>query len=158
MSSRRRDASSFAPFVRSHDQIEIDGGAGTLDPPQLDPHAEELRVFARARVEEVQSRAVFITELLGNPDDDAGVVTGGVRENLPEMGVVGRSQLVLDDHRTSATLTGQEIQRERSDRCLSLLDFEIHPQGTAKLVDVLLQPWCEVGRLVRPDVPKIDLL
>ena len=65
--------------------------------------------------------------------------------------MVGRPQLVLDNYGASATLAGQQVQRKRSDRCLSLFDLEIHPQGIAELVYVLLQPWREVGGLVRPD-------
>lgn len=91
-------------------------------------------------------------------DDDACIEAGCVGEELAEMIVVGRFELVLDDDGpVAAKIMGEEIEREGTDRSLARLEFEVEAEGAAQVGEVVGKPGCETAGFVRPDVAESDV-
>ena len=67
-------------------------------------------------VEPVEGRAVFLSESSRDPDDRDGLEARGVRQDLPEMGVIGSLELVLDqDEFLGRRILAKDVRAERAD-------------------------------------------
>lgn len=122
------------PFVGRGDELEIDGGARIVDLPQLNLHAKELRILTRAMVEQIQGFQVFIPELFGNPDYHMSVKSSRIGEQLAEVSVIGGFELIFNNDRAATPrVTRQDIQRIATHRGFTRFQFQVQPQGFAKL-------------------------
>ena len=66
----------------------------------------------------------------GDPDDGDRLETGGIGEQLAEVGVVGLLELVLDqDHGLGIGVLADEVGAERADRLLLMQRLEVEAEG-----------------------------
>jgi len=94
---------------------------------------------------------VFLTNLRANPNDDRRIEASGIREELTEMSVVGRFQLILDNDLPVPTrVTGFNVGGKRSDCGFGLREFQIQPQRLPEETEVCAKPWSEIGWLGFP--------
>ena len=85
------------------------------------------------------------------PDDCLRFGASCVGDELPEMVVVGRRELVLDDqHAVVREVAPEEVERERSDRVLGNRQLEIDAEHVGEDVGVLEQPGREIVSLMHP--------
>lgn len=135
----RRTDLGLSPIVREGDGLEIERGPGTVYLKHLDHHGVEFEVFACVLVEPIEGLAVFFSDRAGDPYDDTGVESGGVGDQLTQVGVVGGFELVLDDHHAIATqISSQEIEREATDGGLALQNLEFKTECFTEGFDVAL--------------------
>jgi hypothetical protein len=72
---------------------------------------------------------LFGTKGRRHPHDRRRVRARRVRQDLPEVRVVGRLQLVLhDDHLTGQHVFAEQVQAEAADGVLRDLQLELHPE------------------------------
>jgi hypothetical protein len=83
---------------------------------------EEVESLDRIGVQPIDSRAVFLAKRLGNPDySRPAILPRYVRQYLPEMGMIGRTKLVLDNDDCATDITREYIDEEVADRDLGTL-------------------------------------
>src|ERR687887_640138 len=87
---------------------------GTVDLHHLDLHAEEINAVDRDTIKPIDSDTMFIRELGGDPDDGQRVDPRGIGEDLPEVRMVGGSQLILDDDHVTVASAANDICPERA--------------------------------------------
>ena len=106
----------LGPLVRLLDHVEAWGGQGFPDPPKLDLDQEKAEVAVGVLVEPLNRLAVLVAGARHDPDDDLGVLAGGIRDHLAEVVVVGVLELVLDDYLAARTgLLRVDVHVERAD-------------------------------------------
>lgn len=98
------------------------------------------------------------TGICRNPDRDFGVENGEVREDLPQMRVVGLLQLILDNHTTPILVLREKIGTKVPNILLPLCCSEVNPDDVAERVDVLFESRREVVGLVLKHVTGIEAL
>ena len=155
-----RGLGGLAPVVWGGDEAEVAGRTRVVDLDRLDHDAEELGADVRALVEPVECLAMLVPELGSDPDGDRDIVARRVGQEFAEVVVVGRPQLVLDDHRPVAPeVVDEQVQGERPDGRLLEPQFEVQAQRLAEDRDVLGQPGGEVLHgLVRPEESQVNPL
>ena len=104
------------------------GWSGIVDFPHLNDHTEELALVVGAAIEQIQGLSVLVSEIPRDPDHDVCVITGRVGEQLAEMRVVGRLQLILNGRPRSRA----RMSNESADRRFRIA-VQAQPQGLSKL-------------------------
>ncbi len=93
-------------------------------------HAKEPGVVRATLVQPLQGAPAFLAELLGEPDDDASVKPGGVRQELSEVVVIGVTELVLDDDGVvGAGRATEDVRGEVADRLLRVFGLDLDAKG-----------------------------
>src|SRR5664279_175747 len=100
---------------------------------------------------------MLISELGSQPDDDRGIESRGVSEQLAEMGVVCGLKLVLnDDHPPIRNGPTDDIDREDADRNLRARRLNTDSKRIRQKFEVGMEPRREVARLVGPNLASLD--
>src|SRR5688500_17534526 len=88
------------PVVRLSTQLEKRRRRRPTDPndPQLD--SEETHALAAEVVQQVEGLTVLLSERRCQPHNRPGIGPGGIGDELSQMVVVSRGELVLDDQDT----------------------------------------------------------
>jgi hypothetical protein len=109
-------AGRLGPFVRLGDELEMGRGGRLVDTQQLELHAEEVDALEGVSIEPVEHLPMLVAETRREPHNHCGVEPGGVGQELAEMRVVGRRELVLYSYRGKGGKRGRRGSHDRLTR------------------------------------------
>ena len=140
------------PLVgRLHD-AETRRDLGIPDAQGLDLHEEEGAVVIGVAVQPGDRLTMLVAGASDDPDHHTRVLARCVRDDFPEVIVIGGTELVLDDHVRAvlALHLREDVRRERADGALALHGNELEADGIAEASQVvgLGEPRGEVALLV----------
>ena len=99
---------------------------------------------------------MLFADLLRDPDHDASVEPGRIRDELAEVHVVCRLELVLDDQPFAGRgITTKQVSFEGPDGNLRIVHFELDANSLRQLLDVRVQPRREITFFVGPYKPRV---
>jgi hypothetical protein len=131
--------------------------ARSPDSQHLQLHAEEAGTFVRALVEPVDRLPMLLVEGRCDPHDQAGICAGCIGQQLTQVDVIRRSELVFDHyHRVPTQISTDEIELELPYRVLRRVELQIDAEGFSQFVGVLKEPRREVALLVGPYRSRVD--
>ena len=101
---------------------------------------------------------MFLANLRAYPDDHRRIKTCRIGEQLAQMSVIGRLQLVFDnDLPVAADIARTDIGSEAADGAFRPLQFKIEAQRLTQTVEVFRQPRRESALLGCPYYPCIEI-
>jgi hypothetical protein len=154
-----RPAHPLLPVVGLCDDLEERGSGGVADAHRSHLDPEEAGVLARTLVDPVKCLSMLFVEGTRHPDDGAGISSARIREELSQVRVIARLELVLDDqHAPVREVTTVQVEGIATDRMLRPLQLHPDAERLFQNVGIPKEPRGEVAGLVRPNGPQVDVL
>lgn len=143
----------FARFLaRSHDLSQERCGFGVADPYGLE--LEQVEVSGRTLIQPSDHAHMLGARIRYDPNGFPCLDSHEIREELAEVVMIALLELVLDDHRTTVFVFGDEVDTEGAHGLLAFDTAELKAGSLVEDIDVLFQPLGEVECFVLPHLPQ----